>query len=138
VLEDLYRDLILKHYQAPANRRYLEKPDVQGSAQNPLCGDEITISAQLEADRIADAAFQARGCSISQASADMMADAVRGKSLADVRELIRHFEQLMREDVPGDPEVLGDLMALVSVKKYPVRVKCALLSWVTLAEAIDG
>jgi nitrogen fixation protein NifU and related proteins len=136
VIKDLYREVILQHYQSPTNRREIADPDLQGSAQNPLCGDELTIFVRLADDRIADAAFQARGCSISQASADMMAEAVRGKTLDEASAEIQRFERLMQGEAPDD-EPSGELEALVSVRRFPVRVKCALMPWTTLGEAIE-
>ncbi len=137
MLNDLYREVILQHYQSPRNRRPLDNPDLEGSAQNPLCGDEITIFASVAEGLLADVAFQARGCSISQASADIMADALRGKTLPEALGAISEFEHLMQDDEPGDVEHPEDLQALRSVRRFPVRVKCALLPWVTLGEAID-
>ena len=137
MIEDLYREVILRHYQAPSNRRALEKPDLQGSAQNPLCGDEITILANVSGGRISDAAFQARGCSISQASADIMAEVVRGQTLDEAVNAIDRFEHLMKDDEIDDVSESEDLQALRSVRRFPVRVRCALLPWVTLGEAID-
>jgi len=136
VAKDLYREVILQHYQEPRNRRMLDHPDLEGSAQNPLCGDEITVFASVADDHIADAAFQARGCSISQASADMMADAIRGKSLDETLADIGRFTRMMETDESVGPD-LGDLEALASVKRFPIRVKCAVMPWVTLGEAIS-
>ncbi|HZT08790.1 MAG TPA: SUF system NifU family Fe-S cluster assembly protein [Chloroflexota bacterium] len=138
MLEDLYREVILKHYQSPANRREIESPDVTASASNPLCGDEITILAVIGADgSIADASFHARGCSISQASADMMADVVRGRSLVEAREAISRVEEML---VGGSDDVadLGELEALRSVRKFPVRIRCAMMAWETLRNGIDA
>jgi nitrogen fixation NifU-like protein len=137
-MEDLYREAIIRRYQTPSNRREIDDANAEGFSQNPLCGDEIRIRARVADDRIEDAGFAARGCSISQASADMMADAIRGKTLAEVAELARSFRQLMIEEVETVPPALEELAALRSVKKYPVRIKCALLPWETLRAALDA
>ena len=92
VVEDLYREVILQHYRSPRNRRAIPDANVQGFAQNPLCGDEMSVAARVDDGRVVDAAYEARGCSISHASADMMADAVRGKTLAEVGRLVEAFK----------------------------------------------
>lgn len=136
VLEDLYREVILKHYHSPANRRSLPDANARGYSVNPLCGDEMTVAARIDKGCIADAAFEARGCSISQASADMMADAIRGKTVEEVAALVEWFRGMMLSASGGVSADLGDLGALQGVKKYPVRIKCALLPWDTLADAL--
>ena len=137
VLEDLYRDVILRHYQAPANRRKLPAPDAQSFTQNPLCGDEITVAASIEEGRLVDAAFEARGCSISQASADMMAELIKGKTIDAAVQLAAEFKQMM-SGTDGEPsDELGDLVSLRAIRKYPVRIKCALLPWTTLLDALQ-
>jgi nitrogen fixation protein NifU and related proteins len=136
VIKDPHYEVILRHYQSAANRRLIPDPDLEGSAQNPLCGDELTIFARLEENRIADAAFQARSCSISQASADMMADIVRGKTLDEAISEIERFEGMMRGETP-EHESVQDIDALASVRRFPSRVKCALMPWTTLGEAIE-
>ena len=136
MLEDLYREVILKHYRSPANRRSVPDANARSYSINPLCGDEMTVAARIDQGYIADAAFEARGCSISQASADMMADVIRGKTVGEVAALVEGFRGTMlsaSEEVSDD---LGDLGALQGVKKYPVRIKCALLPWDTLADAL--
>lgn len=137
VLEDLYREVILRHYQSPRNRRAIPDPSAESFAQNPLCGDEISVCARIDDGRIVDAGFQARSCSIVQASADMMADVVRGKTLMQVSDLIGMFRAMMANGADRAPEELGDLAALQGVRRYPVRVKCALLPWNTLADALQ-
>jgi len=153
-LEDLYREIILDHYRNPRNRGELPVPPahkVEGF--NPLCGDEIVIFLDVEGDTVADIRISGQGCSISQSSASMMAAAIKGKSLEEVRALTRAFKALMSiheaaldgadgnddgESVAPDPEVkLGDLEALQGVVKFPVRIKCATLSWNTLTQGLD-
>ena len=153
-LEDLYREIILDHYRNPRNRGELEAPPahrVEGF--NPLCGDEIVVYLDVDGDgRISDIKIGGQGCSISQSSASMMSSAVKGKTIEEARELTRAFKALMTihesrldggdgsgTDTPTpNPEVkLGDLEALQGVVKFPVRIKCATLSWNTLAQGID-
>jgi nitrogen fixation NifU-like protein len=152
-LEDLYREIILDHYRNPRNRGELETPPahrVEGF--NPLCGDEIVVYVDVEDGTIADIKIGGQGCSISQSSASMMSSAVKGKTVEEARELTRAFKALMTihesrldggdgsgTDTPTpDPEVkLGDLEALQGVVKFPVRIKCATLSWNTLGQGLD-
>ena len=142
-LDDLYREVILDHYRNPRRRGALEHPDAHADGLNPLCGDEISLDLALDGDRIADVRLQGRGCSISQASASMMAEAIAGKTIAEVESLIRRFKAMM-EIEPGDAGIdparpgaaLGDLEALQGVRRFPVRIKCADLPWATLAQAL--
>ena len=144
-LDDLYREVILDHYRNPRRRGSLEHPDAHADGQNPLCGDEISLDLALDGDRITDVRLQGRGCSISQASASMMAEAISGRTIAEVEALIHRFKAMM-EIEPGDPGIdtdrpgaaLGDLEALQGVRRFPVRIKCADLPWATLAEALEG
>jgi nitrogen fixation NifU-like protein len=144
-LDDLYRAVILDHYRNPRRRGSLAHPDAHADGQNPLCGDEISLDLALDGDRITDVRLQGRGCSISQASASMMAEAIAGKTIAEVAALTHRFKAMM-EIEPGDPGIdesrpgaaLGDLEALQGVRRFPVRIKCADLPWATLAEALEG
>lgn len=154
-LEDLYREIILDHYRSPRNRGELEAPPAtRTEGFNPLCGDEIVVFLDVADGRVADVKIGGQGCSISQSSASMMSAAVKGKSVEEARALIRAFKALMSihersldaegvetgdaEAVAPDPEVkLGDLEALQGVVKFPVRIKCATLSWNTLAQGLD-
>jgi nitrogen fixation NifU-like protein len=151
-LEDLYREIILDHYRNPRNRGELEVPPatkVEGF--NPLCGDEIVLFVDVDdAGTITDIRIAGQGCSISQSSASMMSAAVKGKTLEEVRDLTKAFKAMMSihesslegdEGAVGDDDIpdvkLGDLEALRGVVKFPVRIKCATLSWNTLAQALD-
>jgi nitrogen fixation protein NifU and related proteins len=144
-LDDLYREVILDHYRNPRRRGSLEHPDAHADGQNPLCGDEISLDLALEGDRITDVRLQGRGCSISQASASMMAEAVAGRTVAEARALMHRFKAMMQIeegesgiDATRPGAALGDLEALQGVRRFPVRIKCADLAWVTLAEALAG
>jgi nitrogen fixation protein NifU and related proteins len=150
-LEDLYREIILDHYRNPRNRGELPVPPAHvETGFNPLCGDEITVYLELEDDRVANLKLGGQGCSISQSSASMMSTAVKGKTLDEARATIRTFKRMMSvhehrldsseegQDAPAEVEVpLGDLEALQGVVKFPVRIKCATLSWNTLVQALD-
>ena len=150
-LEDLYREIILDHYRSPRNRGELEAPPatrVEGF--NPLCGDEIVLYVDVQDDTVADIRIGGQGCSISQSSASMMSAAVKGRTLDEVQALTRAFKGMMsihEQSLDGDgseptgttdPDVkLGDHEALRGVVKFPVRIKCATLSWNTLQQALD-
>ena len=146
-LEDLYREIILDHYRTPRNRGELPTPPaVVAQGHNPLCGDEITVYLQVDDDRVSDVKVGGQGCSISQSSASMMSQAIKGHSVDEVRALVKRFKGMMSiEDANGesaDGETvaegeLGDLEALQGVVKFPVRIKCATLAWNTLLDALD-
>lgn len=144
-LEDLYRDVILDHYRNPRHRQPLADPDASAEGVNPLCGDEVTVELAFDGDRLTDISVRGQGCSISQSSASMMSEAVRGKSREEIAELARRFNAMMTaedESESGiDPQrpgaVLGDLEALQGVRRYPVRIKCASLPWTTLEQALN-
>ena len=134
-LDQLYREIILDHYKQPRNRGELDPHSARAEGNNPLCGDEMQIDVRLRDGQLEDLAFQGRGCSISQASASMMTEAVKAHDLPEVRQVIDAFKGMMHGD-PVDVEALGDLEALEGVQKFPVRIKCALLAWTTLEEAL--
>ena len=140
-LEDLYREIILDHYRTPRNRGELEPPAVSVEGHNPLCGDEIRIFLDVKDGVVADVKFSGSGCSISQSSASMMTNAIKGKSVDDVKAIVRKFKHMMTvedDEAPIDENVkLGDLEALQGVVKFPVRIKCATLSWNTLVDALS-
>lgn len=152
-LEDLYREIILDHYRNPRNRGELTVPPAYAETGfNPLCGDEITVYLSTDGERIEDLKLGGQGCSISQSSASMMSTAVKGRTLDEARAVIRTFKSMMsvhshrlEPDIddgppaPAEAEVsLGDLEALQGVVKFPVRIKCATLSWNTLSQALDA
>ncbi len=137
-LEDLYKEVILDHYKNPRNKKPLPGGEVSATKNNPLCGDEITIHAHLADGRIAEVSFEGSGCSISQASASMLTEAVSGKPVEEAEGLATSFRGMMQGSVEPDEESFGDLMALRGVVKYPVRIKCAVLAWDVLQEALSG
>ncbi len=139
-LEDLYREIILDHYKNPRNRGELPPPAVRTEGHNPLCGDEIEVYLQVEDGTVTDVRIGGQGCSISQSSASMMSAAVKGKKVEDVRALVSRFKNMMsiEEGEPDASVTLGDLEALQGVVKFPVRIKCAVLAWNTLAEGLDA
>jgi nitrogen fixation NifU-like protein len=161
-LEDLYREIILDHYRSPRNRGELPTPPAHRvEGYNPLCGDEVVLYLQVDDGMITDVRVGGQGCSISQSSASMMSAAVKGRSIAQARSLVRSFKSMMSiheqrldggdagagsdgttlevEEAPEpvDPEAMGELAALQGVVKFPVRIKCATLSWNTLSQGLD-
>jgi nitrogen fixation NifU-like protein len=155
-LEDLYREIILDHYRNPRNRGELPSPPARRvEGFNPLCGDEIVVYLDVDGQTLTDVKVTGQGCSISQSSASMMSTAVKGRSIDEARGVIRAFKGLMsvhearleRDESDGNgaaavdgagPEIaLGDLAALQGVVKFPVRIKCATLSWNALAQGLD-
>ena len=137
-LEELYKEVILDHYRAPRNKRRLDPHDVMLERNNPLCGDEIELYLKFDGESVRGIAFEGKGCSISQASASMMAEKVEGMDAQEVRALVDSVRRMMAGDEEGNPDQLGDLVSLKGVVKYPVRIKCALLGWNTLHEALEG
>jgi nitrogen fixation NifU-like protein len=137
--EDLSREVILDHYQNPRNHGRLANPTLANRGHNPLCGDEIELSLGIDpaSERILDIAFTGRGCSISQASASMMTEVVKGQTLDDAEAAASRFTTRMASREPPPRELEDELDALQGVKKYPARVKCALLPWTTLRESVN-
>ncbi|HLW46739.1 MAG TPA: SUF system NifU family Fe-S cluster assembly protein [bacterium] len=137
-LDELYRDVILDHYSHPRNRGVAHPADATREGANPLCGDEIRVSLRVRDGIVEDVRFEGKGCSISQASASMMTEQIKGKPVAEANRLIAAFKGMMHTPPGTEPmDDLGDLVALSGVRKFPVRVKCATLSWITLEMALD-
>ena len=136
-LNSLYQQLILEHYRKPRNKAELEEKTVEIHMANPVCGDEIRLQLRIEDDVIEEAKFVGQGCSISQAAVSMMTTLLRGRSLDDADGLARRFTELMHGDeTAAKDKALGDLRALQGVSKFPVRIKCALLGFDALQEAL--
>jgi nitrogen fixation protein NifU and related proteins len=137
-LEDLYKEVILDHYKNPRNKRPMPDASLSCSRNNPLCGDEITVFADVDDGRVTELTFQGQGCSISQSSASMLTEAVKGKSVDDAERLASDFRGMMAGEVEPSEDEFGDLVALKGVVKYPIRIKCAVLAWDVLQEALSG
>ena len=137
-LDELYKEIILEHFRSPRKCRLLAEPDAEVEAFNPFCGDEMTLHVKIDEGRVEDIGITGRGCSISQSSGSMMAELVEGMSIDEVRELMTLFKGLMTGDELSDDDMerLEDLEALQGVQKFPVRVKCALLAWSALEDAL--
>ena len=134
--DDLYRELILDHYRNPRRRGELDPADGRLEAENPLCGDEITLTWRIADGRVSEVAFSGGGCSISQASASMLFDSVAGLPVDEALDLARRYRGMLVDE--GSADDLGDLEALQGVRAYPVRIKCALLSCNALIQALSG
>jgi len=135
----LYQEMILDHYRRPRNKGMLEHPDATAEMKNPLCGDEITLQVAFEGNGVCDLKFSGRGCSISQASASMMTQLVKGKGAEEIAALRTRFREMMLGDSSAvSDDKLGSLRALSGVARFPARVKCALLAWNALETALAG
>lgn len=138
MLDELYREIILDHYKNPRGRGHLDPPKIVQEGMNPLCGDEITLELRINDGTIDDIKFSGQGCSISQASASMLVEAVRGKPIEEVQSLLRQVLAMLRGEIEPDEEQFGEIAYLAGVRKFPVRVKCATLAWHTLEEALQS
>ena len=135
----LYQEMILDHYRRPRNKGTLENPDASVEMKNPLCGDEIGLQVEFDGDSVRDLKFSGRGCSISQASASMMTQLLKGKTRAEIESIRKQFRGLMLgEASAADDPQLGSLRALSGVARFPARVKCALLAWNALESALSA
>ncbi len=137
--DDLYREIILEHFKNPRNHGRLEQADILAQGANPFCGDELELTIAMEGQQIHQVKADCKGCSISQASASMMTEAIQGRTLAEAEDWAKRFKRMMLENAPWDlPSEMEDLESLEGVKKYPVRIKCAILGWNTLLEGISA
>lgn len=138
-LRELYQSVILDHYKKPRNCRALAEADHHAEGFNPLCGDKVTVYLKLDNDVVRDVSFQGTGCAISTASASMMTEALKGKTLTEAEAIFKEFHQLLTRagGVEGDPE-LGKLAVFSGVREFPMRVKCATLAWHTFRAAVEG
>ncbi len=135
-LAELYQELILDHYRRPRNQGSLEAHSRRVALANPTCGDELELDLLLDGDTITDVRFSGHGCSISQASASMMTQLIKGKTVAEARRLAGRFSEMMHGSADAARDrALGEARALAGVAKFPVRVKCALLGWNALEES---
>ena len=138
-LKELYQSVILDHNRSPRNFREISDTPHHAEGHNPLCGDNITVWVELDGDMIADVSFLGNGCAISKASASLMTQAVKGKRVSEAKELFRSFQKLVtgQASPQESKDVLGKLILFAGVSEFPVRVKCASLSWHTLNAAFE-
>ena len=137
-LNELYSEMITDHDRHPRNFRELQGADRRADGHNPLCGDHLTVYLNLDGERITDVAFQGLGCAISRASASLMTDAVKGKTVTEAREMFDRFRAMITADVSAAvPGGVGKLAVFAGVRKFPLRVKCASLAWHALRAACD-
>ena len=137
-LDDLYKEIILEHYRSPHGRIPLTKVDYHAEGMNPLCGDEVKLGIKLKDRKIVRVHIESHGCSISVASSSMLADILKGKTIQEAKNISQHLKNIMQDKTNGKNIDIGDLEALEGVKKFPVRIKCALLPWTTFEEALIG
>jgi nitrogen fixation protein NifU and related proteins len=138
-LKDLYRDIIVDHNRHPRNFREIADADRRADGFNPLCGDKLTVYVKLDGDCISDVSFNGSGCAISVASASLLTESVKGRSIAEAEELFAQMHRLLTlDDAAVDIPALGKLGALSGVRAFPARVKCASLCWHTLDAALHS
>ena len=135
-VSELYQSLILDHNRAPRNYRPIPEANREAEGYNPLCGDQLKIWVKLDGDVIADVSFQGSGCAISKASASLMTEALKGKTVAQARELFDRFQAMITSDHAGPTADLGKLSVLAGVREFPARIKCASLAWHTMKAAV--
>ena len=136
-LNELYQEVILDHNRRPRNFRAIETPSRKQEGYNPLCGDRLTVYVSLDGDRISDVAFQGSGCAISKASASLMTEALKGKTVDEARALFERFHDMVTSPPEGDAPDLGKLSVLSGVREFPTRIKCASLAWHALKAAVS-
>lgn len=137
-LSELYQNVILEHNRSPRNYRAMEDANRRAEGNNPLCGDQLTVWLRVEDDVVREASFHGSGCAISKASASLMTTAVAGKTRSEVEELFGRFHRLVTGRLePSESETLGKLAVFSGVSQFPIRVKCASLSWHTMKAALD-
>lgn len=139
-VHDLYQDMILDHNKNPRNRRRIENADRTADGYNPLCGDRVVVFVKLDGDVVADVAFEGSGCAISTASASLMTQMIKGKSVAEAKALFTRFHGMLTGTSPNSEDeaaALGKLVVFSGVNRYPARVKCATLVWHTINAALE-
>lgn len=137
-LDDLYREIIMDHYHSPRGAKKLDNPDVVNEGKNPSCGDEIEVALKMDDHTVDDVSVACKGCAISVASGSMLAEAIKGKSLAEVKKIAATVREMLKGNQVELSEEMSDLEVLRNVNKFPVRVKCALLSWTTLIDCLEA
>ena len=136
-LSDLYQEVILDHNKRPRNFHALDEPSHTAEGYNPLCGDRLHLYVKVEGDVITDVGFEGSGCAISKASASLMTDAIKGRTVEEARQLFERFHRMVTTPPDVAVEDMGKLSALAGVREFPVRVKCASLAWHTLKAALE-
>ena len=139
-LGELYREIILDHYRSPRGRHEVDHPNIVNEGQNPVCGDDIEMSIRMKGDVVEDLGVHCVGCAISVASGSMLAEVARGKTITELKMIAAAVKQMLTSGESSeevDLSVLSDLEVLEGVREFPVRVKCALLAWVTLVEGLE-
>ena len=138
-MNELYSDIFLEHNQSQANKRLLDVANISEHGHNPSCGDDITLQANIRDGVIVDAAYTGHGCAISQASADIMIDIIKGKSVKEALRLVDLFLEMIKRNITDEDQLeeLEDAIALKNISNMPARVKCAVLAWHTLKEAVE-
>jgi nitrogen fixation protein NifU and related proteins len=137
-LDDLYREIIMDHYHSPRGAKKLDDPDITNEGTNPSCGDEIEVELKVNDQTVGDVSVACKGCAISVASGSMLAEAIKGKSLEEVKRIAAMVKEMLKGHEVKLNDSLGDLEVLKNINKFPVRVKCALLSWTTLIDCLEA
>ena len=139
-LDDLYEAIILDHYHNPRNKDFIEDPDFDEEINNPFCGDELRIQAKIIDDKVNEISVSGRGCAISQASASLLAEYVKGKKISEIFYAVDVVRNMLKgeEISEKDRDNIQDIDALEGVRKFPIRIKCALLSWTGLHDLINA
>ena len=135
-LDDMYREVILDHYRAPRGKQPVNRSDITSKGHNPACGDELSLEVEMDDGTVKDVHIDCRGCAISTASSSILAEVIKGRSLEDAKRVAGVVRKILKGEETQVPEELGDVDALQGVRNFPVRIKCALLAWVTLIEGI--
>lgn len=137
-VDELYQDVVVEHKRAPRNFGTLAAPTHRARGHNPQCGDDLSVELEVAHDRICAIRYQGHGCAICIASASMMSEAIQGHSVAETRDLQQRFRAVLTGQAEADPAQLGKLVSLAGVRRYPSRIKCALLGWHALSHALDA
>jgi nitrogen fixation NifU-like protein len=137
-LDEMYREIILDHYRSPRGRKPVNKADIKSDGHNPACGDEIQMTVEVDHDHVKNIHVDCKGCAISVASGSMLAEFIKGRSIDEVKKFAQVVRQMLKGELDEIPEELGDIDSLKGVKQFPVRIKCALLAWMTLLEGVKN
>ena len=137
-LDDMYREIILDHYKAPRGKKPLDDKNIKSNGHNPSCGDELTMELKVDNENcVQDIHVNCKGCAISVASGSMLAEHIKGKPLSEVKKISETVKKILKGEDVDIPEDIGDIDSLRGVRQFPVRIKCALLAWMTLLEGVN-